>query len=108
MKIILTKQCKALTGTLDAGLGYHIQKRKNGFFSKRNSNGFVPRDGHWRFIVACAELKQMRLYIAEIRVEQKELAQALYEAGHFVAAQNLRLGVYNARDVLNLKVTFGL
>jgi hypothetical protein len=81
MKIILTKQCESLTGSVGRGFGYHIQKRKNGFFAKRNSKGIVPPDGHWRFIVACAEQAQMKLHIADIRVSRKELAKALAAAG---------------------------
>ena len=59
MKVILSNQCLSLTGMLEQGLGYHLQRRKNGFFSKRNTKGFVPNDGHWRFIVLCAEIPQV-------------------------------------------------
>ena len=108
MEIILSKQCESLTGSLGKGFGYHIQQRKNGFFAKRNSKGFVPPDGHWRFIVACAELAKMTLYATGIRVPANELHAALLEAHHFTAADNLRKLSYNARDILNLKTTFGL
>jgi hypothetical protein len=83
-------------------------RRKNGFFARRDSKGFVPPDGHWRFIVLCAELAQNKLHITDIRVSREELKQALYEANLFIAMQNLRLETYNARDILNLKTTFGL
>ena len=108
MKVILSKQCLSLTGMLERGLGYHLQKRKNGFYSKRDSKGFVPPDGHWRFIALCAELAQNRLHITDIEVKREELKQALYEAHFFIAMQNLRLESYNARDILNLKTTFSL
>ena len=108
MKIILSQQCESLIGTLDSSLGYHIEHRKNGFFSKRNQRGIVPPDGHWRFILCCANLTQTRLYIADIRVKRDELSDALYEAHHFIAATHLRLSVYTARDILNLKNTFSL
>ena len=108
MKVILSNRCLSLTGMLERGLGYHLVKRKNGFYARRDSKGFVPNDGHWRFIVLCAELAQNRLYITDIRVSCDEVKNALTEAHHFIASQNLRLSVYTARDILNLKTTFGL
>ena len=93
---------------LERGTGYHLEHRKNGFFAKRNTKGSVPPDGHWRFIVLCAELAQNRLYITDIRVSREEIKRALYEAHAFIAMQSLRLEVYTARDVLNLKTTFSL
>ena len=108
MKVILSKQCLSLTGMLERGLGYHLEHRKNGFFSKRNQKGFVPPDGHWRFIVLCAEMARNGLYISDVQVSREEMKRAIYEAGGYIAMQNLRLQVYNARDILNLKTTFGL
>ena len=115
MKIQLSSQCLSLTGMLERGLGYHIQQRKNGFFAKRNTKGFVPPDGHWRFIVLCAELAQNGLHIADISVHWMELQAALYEAHHFVASEHVRRNyadkakvTYNARDILNLKTLFSL
>ena len=112
MEAILSKQCLSLTGMLERGTGYFLQARRNKkghvrFFSQR-SKYVVPPDGHWRFIVLCAELAQNKLHIVDIRVKREELKQALYEAHHFVAMQHLLLEIYNARDVLNLKTTFGL
>ena len=108
MKVLLSQQCLSLTGMLERGLGYHLEQRKNGFFAKRNSKGHVPPDGHWRFIVLCAELARNKLYVTDIRLLAEELQEALQEAGHYVASQNLRKTIYDARDVLNLKTTFGL
>ena len=115
MKIILSKQCESLTGMLRTDLGYHIQKRKNGFFAKRNSNGTIPPDAHWRFILLCAELAQSKLHITDIEVHWLELQTALYEAKCFMASEQVRQNyaykckiTYNARDILNLKTTFGL
>ena len=99
--------CTSLVGMLNPELGYHLEHRKNGFFSVRNNIG-APPDGHWRFIVLCAELAQNGLYISDINVSRKELKAALREAHHFVAASHLELSEYSARDVLNLKTTFGL
>jgi len=108
MKLFMSQQCESLTGSLGSGFGYHIERRKNGFFSKRNQRGIIPPDGHWRFIVLCAELAQNRLHITDIRVSRDELKTALYEARCFIAMQNLRLDTYSARDILNLKTTFSL
>ena len=108
MKIILSKQCESLTGMLDSGLGYFIVKRGKSFYSQR-SRHYVPEDGHWRFIVLCAELAQNKLHIADIRVAYQEVWNALNEACICVSI----LGVdppkfYNARDIINLKNNFGL
>ena len=81
MEIFLSKQCESLTGSLGQGFGYHIQKRKNGFFAKRNSYGDIPRDGHLKFILSCAELAQSKLHITDIRVPSEELMYALWKAG---------------------------
>ena len=99
--------CTALAGMLNPELGYFITQRPQGFFSQRSKHG-APPDGHWRFIVLCAELAQNGLYISDICVPRKELRSALREARLFVAANHLKLNIYNARDVLNLKTTFGL
>ena len=115
MEVILSKQCKALTGSLGRGFGYHIQRRKNGFFAVRSSKGIVPPDGHWRFIVTCAELAQSGLHITDIKVHWLDLQSALYGAKNFVAAEQVERNYankgkanYDARDILNLKTTFGL
>jgi len=107
MRIILSEQCESLTGMLDSGLGYFIVKRGKSFYSQR-SRHYVPEDGHWRFIALCAELAQNKLHIADIRVDREEVKKALYEARCFIAMQNLRKDFYDARDILNLKTTFGL
>ncbi len=115
MKVILSSQCISLTGMLERGLGYHLEHRKNGFFSKRDQRGFVPPDGHWRFIVLCAELAHNKLYVSDIKVHWLELQTALYEARQFQASEHVRRtyndkakATYNARDILNLKYLFGL
>ena len=115
MQIILSKQCEALTGSLGSGFGYHIQKRKHGFFGKRNTKGFVPEDGHWRFIEACTEMAKSKLHIADVRLSWQELERALYEAHHFQAARKVKENAdaackksYNAADVINLKISFGI
>ena len=100
---------------LERGLGYHLEHRKNGFFAKRNTKGFVPPDGHWHFIVLCAELARNKLYITDIEVHWMELQTALYEARQYQASEHVRRNYndkaktnYNARDIINLKYLFGL
>ena len=107
MKVILSKQCESLTGMLRTDLGYFLVKRKDNFYSVRSKH-YVPADGHIRFIFLCAELAQNKLHITDIRVSRDELKAALYEARCFIAMQNLKLEFYDARDILNLKTTFGL
>ena len=119
MEIILTKNCMSLTGSLGSGSGYSIQARrgKDGnkrFYSQRSKYG-APPDGHWKMICACAILADMRLHIADIELHWHELYDALYEAYHFVAADHVGTNgreavklTYNARDIINLKTTFGL
>lgn len=112
MEVLLSNNCLSLTGMLNPSLGYSLQKRRSKkgkvrFFSLRSRFG-APPDGHWRFIVLCAELAKNQLHISDIRVQADEMRDALWEAGHFIASQNLRKPIYDARDVLNLKTTFGL
>ena len=115
MELILSKHCESLTGCLGRQFGYHIKHRKNGFFAERNPNSAVPPDGHWKMICACANMANMRLHIADIELHWHELYDALYEAYHFVAADHVGTNgreavklTYNARDIINLKTTFGL
>ena len=115
MEILLSKQCESLTGSLGRGFGYYIRSTKKGRYFGQRSKHSVPPDGHWRFIVACAQLAQNRLHIADVKVNWSELQSALWEAKHFVASEQveqnyIRIGkkTYDARDILNLKITFGL
>ena len=113
MEIILSKQCESLTGSLGKGFGYYIRRapRKDGsvrFFSQRSKHPPIPRDGHLRFIFACAEMAKGHLHIADISVKKEELYDALTEANHWIAARSLRLPLYNAQDIINLKITFSL
>ena len=114
MRIELSKTCEAITGSLGRGFGYFIVRRKNGFFGVRSRHN-VPPDGHWRFIRACADLAKMKLHISDIEIDWMELSDALYEAGKFTANRQVRANgekgiklTYNAEDIINLKITFGL
>ena len=109
MEIVLSRNCESFTGSLGRGFGYHIQRRKNGFFGKRNSKGDVPHDGHWRFIVACAELAKIGLHIRDIRIRGVELKTALLEAGYWRAALAVvTLEVYYTDDILDIKERYAI
>ena len=113
MEVITSSNIETITGKLDSYTGYYLQARrnKNGkakIFSYRK-RGYVPQDGHWQFILMCAELAYQGFYATDIIVEGMELYWALYEAKHFVAAGNVKLTMtYHAGDIINLKTTFGL
>lgn len=109
MEVILTQRCKSLTGELGSGFGYHIQRRKNGFFAKRNSKGVVPPDGHWKFIVSCAELAKNGFMLSDIKVSKIEVLTALRESGRDYYFWTFYHPSYlHATDVLNLKQKLGL
>ena len=114
MEIILSKQCESLTGSLGRGFGYHIQRRKKGFFAKRNTKGVVPPDGHLRFILTCADLAQSKLHIADISVTREELAEALREARCTTPLYGLTKypedypAVFNAQQVMKFKERYNL
>lgn len=116
MEVILSEQCKSLTGCLGKGYGYFIQRRKakDGsvrFFSQRSKHPPIPRDGHLRFILACADLAQSKLHITDIRVSAKELREAFNEA-HIMYGDRLVKAdakqIYNAREVIDFKKWFNL
>ena len=114
MEIILSKQCEALTGSLGKGFGYSIQRRrgqdgKYHFFSQRSKHPPIPIDGHLRFIFTCAELAQMGLHIADIRVSRDELVEAVEEAGWCLSRfmENLH-PTLTAKEVLTFKQNVGL
>ena len=115
MEIILSKQCESLTGSLGRGFGYHIQRRTENdgtirFWGVRKSKGDVPPDGHWKFILSCANLAQSKLHITDIKVTNRELYDALREANLFSPAylnwNNEE--TYNASDIINFKNVFNL
>ena len=101
MEIILSERCKSLTGNLGSGFGYFIVKRKGRFYSVRSKHNVLP-DGHWRFILTCAELAPNGFHIADIRVSREELKNALYEAYGSVEMKYLDKDVFNAADLCSL------
>ena len=120
MEIILSKQCESFTGSLGNRFGYYIRRARHRdgsvrFFSQRSKHQPIPPDGHLRFIFACAHLAKMKLHISDIKVGWLELKSALYEAKCFTASEMVRRNYadkgkanYNAADIINLKITFGL
>ena len=108
MTLTLSPTCTSLTGSLGQGFGYHIQRRGKTFCGVRQSRGYVPRDGHLRFIFACTELAKMGLHVTGIRVPAKELREACREAQQFIAARQVKLRTYDAQDIMNFKHSFSL
>ena len=114
MKIILSEMTASLVGTLERGLGYHIEHRKNGFFSKRDQRGSVPPDGHLRFIFLCAEMAQQGMHISDVALTREELADALREARCTYALFELMRysedypAVFNAQQVMKFKERYNL
>ena len=108
MQIILSKNCLALQGVIGRDYGYHLECRKQKFYAVRNT-GHVPPDGHWRFIILCAELVRDKLYLDDIRVSGYELKAALNEAALFVSANRVNADYeYSAAEILDLKTLLGL
>ena len=106
MEIVLTKQCKSLTGSVGQGFGYHIQRRGEHFYGVRQSKGHIPAKGHIRFIITCAQMAKAELHIADILVSAKELREAINEAGFIygdslVKAKNGE--IFHASQVLDFK-----
>ena len=114
MEIFLTKQCKALIGSLGKGYGYFIQRRRSydgsiRFFSQRSKHPPIPADGHLRFIFACAQLAQMKTHITDIIISRQELLDALLEAGWCVSRHvPEKLKFLHTSDVLTLKEKLNL
>lgn len=108
MQIILSSACKSLTGALSKDCGYTIQRRKKGFFSRRNSRGTVHYYDHWLFIVQCAELAQSKLLVTDIVLSRKEFFDAIHEAKLKVPEDRVKINPLYACDVLNLKKYYNL
>jgi hypothetical protein len=112
MKVILSNMCTALVGMLKPELGYYLRKRGKTFFSQRSAHS-APPDGHWRFIVLCAELAQNGLHISDIQVSQDEVRKALLEAGlalgvnppslSSLCSRDVRREVLSAADVMSIR-----
>ena len=110
MEIILSQRCKSFTGTISRYHGFAIRRTGNRFFSYRFPSTSVPPDGHWKFIVECAELAKQGLMFTDIKVTAGELDDALEEAtdGRLQTPWAPRDAVVNASQVLTLKSELGL
>jgi hypothetical protein len=107
MEVILSKKCKSLTGSLGRIYGYSITRRNGKFVSIRNPKGPRIRDGHLRFIFACAELARDGFLIADIDIRGEELLQAAREAD--VEMETILPDVqYNAHDIRRIKTYYEL
>ena len=107
MEIFLAKHCKSLTGSLGKGYGDAVCRRGKRFFSQRSPKGPRIRDGHLRFIFACADMAQYNYFIGDIDVEGKELLEAAREA--HVELDSVEVDVhYNAEKVRDIKSKYGL
>lgn len=107
MEIILARHCKSLTGSLGKGYGYAVCRRGKRFFSQRSPKGPRIRDGHLRFIFACADMAHYNYFIADIDVEGEELLQAAREA--HVELESVEADVhYDAQQVRDIKNNHGL
>ena len=107
MEIILARHCKSLTGTLGHGYGYAISRRGKRFFSQRSPKGPRIRDGHLRFIFACADMAQYNYFIADVDVEGEELLEAAREA-HVELDSVEAEAHYDAQQVRDIKHYYGL
>jgi hypothetical protein len=107
MEIILARTCKSITGSLGKSYGYSITKRDGKFYSIRSPKGPRIRDGHLRFIFACAELARDGFLIADIDIRGEELLQAAHEAD--VEMETILPDVqYNAHDIRRIKTYYEL
>ena len=107
MQVLLSKNCLALTGMLHPEYGYYLRSSKKGRFFSQRSKYTVPPDGHWRFIVLCAELAQNKLHITDIAVSGREIKAAISEAGRLCPAYKDK-EIFNAERVLTIKTNLGL
>ena len=108
MEIILSPRCKSFTGTISRYHGYAIRRVGNRFFSQRCPGKNVPPDGHWKFILSCTELAKQGFMLTDIRINGKEVYEALKEAGIDADMYPFDFEEYNANWVLNFKNETGL
>lgn len=107
MELILARTCKSLTGSFGKSYGYSVRRSGKQFFSVRSPKGPRIRDGHLRFIFACADMAQYNFFIANIDVEGKEILQAAREAQ--VTLDSVEADAhYNAEQVRDIKRNHGL
>ena len=93
MQIFLTENCLALAGIIGSrSWGYYIKhhRHKNGevtYHSQRSKHEPIAAHGHLCFIGLCAEMALMKMYINDIKLDYRELIDALWEAGQYSLAK---------------------
>lgn len=102
MKIILSKRCEHMSGSIGRGYGYSIRRINGEFFAVRDSKGNIPYNGRLRAIIACAGIAQLDLHIADIELKSKELKKALIEARVPIIGKVPRGKTLNAKETLEL------
>lgn len=107
MEIILARTCKSITGSLGKSYGYSITKRDGKFYSIRSPKGPRVRDGHLRFIFACARMARDGFLIADIDIRGEELLQAAREA-HVELESIESEEHYDAHDIRRIKTYYEL
>lgn len=107
MEILLTRNCKSLTGCLGRNYGCSITRRGKKFFTIRNPKGPRIKGGFLKFIFECARMAENNFLIADIDIRGKELLQAAREAD--VTMETISPDVqYNAHDIRRIKTYYGL
>ena len=81
MQIILSNRITSFSGTIVRGTGYAVRQRNGHFYAYKNSKGYVPPNGHLRFIKACVALCRTSLFFDDIILPPEEFIQAITEAG---------------------------
>ena len=92
MQIFLTNNCLSFTGYISRSWGYYIKqhRHKDGtvtYHSQRSKHGPIAAHGHLCFIGLCAEMALQKMYINDIKLDYRELIDALWEAGHYSLAK---------------------
>ena len=92
MQIFLNKSCLSFTGYISRSWGYYIKqhRHKDGtvtYHSQRSKHEPIAAHGHLCFIGLCAEMALMKMYINDIKLDYRELIDALWEAGHYSLAK---------------------
>lgn len=103
MELILSPHITTLTGSLGKSYGYYIRCSGDRFFSQRKTKGFVPADGHLRFIFTCARLSHEGFFLSDILISGSELIDAAREAGVTLPPLSPDT-TYHAHDVLNMQL----
>ena len=107
MEIILSPLCASLTGALAKNHGYSLRMSRSADGKKRcfavRHPEHVEPNGHWLFILDCAQMAHTHFFADDIVVPLAEIKDALAEAGIGSFEWFGNYGSLNAKDVLLLK-----